>query len=80
MRKLTIIIAALGFLGATSLTPVAAATAGKDTVKHDVTTAKKVKNKKAEDHMKKSELSTDLSAAKKVKKEKKSDDTMKKPN
>ena len=40
MHKLTIVIAALGFLGATSLTPVAAATAGHHVMTTDISAAK----------------------------------------
>jgi hypothetical protein len=65
MRKLTAIIAALGLLASTSLTPVYAGATSTDTgVKSDDLSAAKKKAKKAK--KKKSELAvTDLSAAKK---------------
>ena len=70
MRKLIAIVAAIGFIGSTTLSPVTAAPASQGVVKSDdLSAAKKgAKKKKA----KKAELiSTDLSAAKKGAKKKK---------
>ena len=70
MRKLIAIIAAIGFIGSTTLSPVIAAQATQGVVKSDdLSAAKKGKSKKK---AKKAELlSTDLSAAKKGKSKKK---------
>ena len=68
MRKIIATIAALGFLGTTSLTPVLAASAN-GTGPSDLSAAKKKKKKAAPKEEKKTELlTTDLSAAKKKKK------------
>ena len=66
MRKLTALVAALGLLGTTSLTPVFAAPATDAGVaKIDLSAAKKKAKKSKAKAKKTSELSTDLSAAKK---------------
>ena len=74
MRKITAIIAALGFLGTTMLTPVAAATSEGIAKSDDFSAAKKkAKKKKAKKKAKKDAalVSSDLSAAKKKKAKKK---------
>ena len=71
MRKLTAIIAALGFLATTSLTPVYAAQAFDTPAKSDdLSAAKKKAKKKGKKAKKTAELTIadDLSAAKKKKK------------
>ncbi len=72
MRKIIATIAALGFLGTTSLTPVLAASIDGTAPSNDLSAAAKKKKKKAapKEEKKTELLSSDVSAAAKKKKKK----------